>query len=367
MNRSKDVGLGCLLGVLFPVLILVALYSRCGASIRALLEQLWKDDRVVALHELPPPGARVSSVQRLDTNGDLFKEWVVTYQYDIAGWNFPVSCVIYDLEGKGARIIYPYPLLTPGGDYLGEGAVGFGMEDILQEPAGAAGRAELLVSDSRTLSVFRVKNTEPQLDPTCQVFPNPYQCEGFFRGNLSVSRSGDRVVVTERVGSERSQFASRRVYRPSDGSYFRPGTQTLLPAVEASIEFAYGKPAEILDTPYPEKLVLGFYQDLLTDAASGYLTEDAKKRFAVGQLDYGSPWPRSSVQRVLVQEISYVPGSEDVASAVSPVGQQPTAAQVVLKARFYGPSNQSELREIRCYLVRVGTQWKLQDAGSSGL
>ncbi len=368
MSRSRDTRLGCLLGILLLAIAAIFFIANSGTSILARLEGLWKDERVVAFDELAPKGAQVANVERKDTDSDGFLEWVVSYQYDVAGWNNPISCVIYDLVGTGAPIIYPYPLLAPDADYLGEHEVGFTIEDILQDPAGVAVPAELLVGDGKTtLSIYRVNKVDAKLDPTCQVFPNPYQCVGFFRGSLSVTRTNDQVVVKDRVGAERSQFASKRIYRPSDGSYFRPGTETLLPPVEASIEFAYGKPADLLETPYPEKIVLGFYQDLQTDAATGYLTEDAKKRFAVGQLDYGSPWPLSSLKRVLVQEISYVPGSEEVVSALSASGEPATAAQVLVKARFFGPSGQSELREIRCYLVRVDARWRLQDAGSSGL
>lgn len=352
MGRIPEFLRGLLLiGAIFGLVFAVAFMSRGCNPLRQLSGNLG-GRLVVDFRELPG-GDAVSAVLRLDTDSDGWEEWVVSYKYDVGTSNFPISCVVYDLVGDPPFTIRPYQLTTPNHDYLGENAVSVVVEDILPDPPGET-RPELIVADGRTLSIFRV---QPKA-------ANPYLCEGFFRGNLSVSRSGATVVVLDRAGSERSQFALRRVYAPTEGSYFLPGTGTLRPPVEASIEFAFGLPQDILDTPYPEKLVLAFYKQLKVEGADPkvYLTAQAQQRFAAGQLAYGSPWPLEQVSKVLVQEISYIPGPADMASATAPTAQ-PMTAEVQVKVLFVRPG-EARLREVRWYLIRQDNRWKMHEAVS---
>ena len=366
MSRSRDLTLGCVIGFALPVLIIMGLVTRGNEMARRLVDLLWKDTEVVDLRTMPPVGSTVSDVRKIDTDGDGDEEWFVSYQYDIVGARNPISCVIYDVEGAGSPIIYPYPLRTPAGDYLGEGTVLVTQEDILQSAFPSRTPDEIIVTDSRTLAVFAVRDVEPRSDGSCTEYPNPYVCTGFFKATLRVNRQGNGISVWDRAGNERSQFALRRMYKPSQGTYFYPDTATLLPPAEASIEFAFGMPTDILNTPYPEKLVLAYYQQLLAGDgdAQSYLTEYGQQLFAAGQLDYGSPWGLAETTRVLVQEISYAPTAANVASTVNE-GSGPSAAQVRVKALFYGPQGLARLREILWHVVREGTQWKLHEAVSS--
>jgi len=65
-----------------------------------------------------------------------------------------------------------------------------------------------------------------------------YANVGSFRGNYLVRRSGSTVTVIDRAGFERSQFTTEKSYRPLNGSYFKPGTQTLLDPVEVTLALA---------------------------------------------------------------------------------------------------------------------------------
>jgi hypothetical protein len=353
-----------ILGV-FVGLALAFLYARYVAP--WWQRRLPIEPTVVYLRELAPSGKVVSDIKRLDTDGDGWKEWVVFYSFDRVGMNSPSSGAIFDREGKELPIIYPYKLRTPDSDSLGVGKLAIGIGDILGNLEGEARpHAELIITDAlaSTLTIFRVREVAPTITANCENYPNPYQVEGLFKGNLKITRAANAVSVWDRAGSERSQFALRRTYRPSQGSYFQLGTTTLLPPAEASIEFAFGMPADILDTPYPEKLVLAFYNRLVGGDPKSYLSEQAKRRFGAGQLDYGTPWPLGQVQKALVQEISYVPGNEDVASAAS-AGTQPQTAEVQVKVLFIGPGNDARLLSTRWFLIRQENRWQMHDAASS--
>ena len=363
---------GIILGFLLPLLLIVIMQMRFKADYQKLKSKVCEDivATMVDFRLLAPAGSAALPISRLDTDGDGWKEWVVPYQYDIVGRTSPIFCVVYDPEGAGGRdlpVIYPHKLHTPDSDYLGEGKIVIGLADVLKDGETQA-RPELVISGIRdtvttTLAIFQVDTAQEAASRSGQSFANPYHCQGFFRGTLKITRAGFAVSVWDRAGSERSQFALRRVYWPSQGSYFQPGTTALLPPAEASIEFAYGIPDDILDTPYPEKLVLAFYMRLKGDV-DPYLTEQARKRLAAGQLDYGSPWPLEKLQKVLVQEISYVPDSGDIASASAPAGAPP-AAQVRARVLFLGPGGESILRSVQWHLIQQENRWKLHDVASS--
>lgn len=361
MGRLQEYVIIFVVFLIFLIVGVVLLLSK-GGEITQRLPERYQNQEVVDFRRLPGGRESVAAVQRLDTDSDGWQEWVVSYRYDIGAYNSPISCVIYDLEGTSPFVIYPYPLRAPNTDYLGEGRVTITVEDVLSEPLEQA-RPEVVVTDGRTLSIFRVSERSQAPSSAPIAFSNPYRCAGFFKANLKTERIGTEVSVWDRAGSERSQFALKRVYRPAEGSYFRSDSGTLLPPVEASIEFAYGMPQDILDTPYPEKLVLAFYKDLVGKDVKQYLSDHGLKLWAAGRLDYGSPWPKEKLQKVWVQEISYVPGPADVASAAAP-SPQPQAAQVRVKVLFQGPGGEQRLREIQWHLVMQGTQWKLQDAAA---
>jgi len=368
VKRAQDILFGIVLGILCLVAAFIIIQIRFAPLYSRLKAGFCANPELLDLRELAPQGTTVSTILRLDADLDGWEEWVVAYRYDLVGYRSPISVVIYDAEGVDRELpmIYPYKLSTPDSDYLGEGVVSIGMTDVLGNlPEESGIRPELVITDAQntTLSIYRVLDVSKVPNPPCVNLPNPYQVAGFFRATLRITRAGNAVVVYDRAGSERSQFALRRLYLPSNGSYFQPGTTTLLPPKEASIEFAYGMPADILETPYPEKLVLAFYNRLPGGDLAALLSTQAQQRLAGGQLDYGSPWPRAALQKALVQEISYVPGPSDSLSTFAQ-DAQPEAALVTAKVLFIGPDGQSQLRTIRWHLIKQGTQWKLHEASA---
>ncbi len=368
VKRAQDILFGMVFGVLCLVAALMIIQIRFKPLYSRLKASYCENPELLDLRELAPQGTTVSTILRLDADRDGLQEWIVAYRYDLVGYRSPISVVVYDAEGvdRELPVIYPYKLTTPDSDYLGEGAVQIGMVDVLNNlPEESGIRPELVITDvqNTTLSIYRVLDVNKVPNPPCVNLPNPYQVAGFFRATLRITRVGNAVTVYDRAGSERSQFALRRLYLPSSGSYFQPDTTVLLPPREASIEFAYGMPADILDTPYPEKLVLAFYNRLPGGDLASLLSAQAQQRLAGGQLDYGSPWPRATLQKALVQEISYVPGPSDTLSAFAQ-DTQPQAALVTTKVLFVGPDGQSQLRTIQWHLIKQGTQWKLHEASA---
>jgi hypothetical protein len=369
MTRARIFFIALLLSLILIAFLWLVLARRDELGLSNLLDRLGgENELVVDLADFPPQSTTVADIQRLDTDGDPLEEWIVTYYYDLAtaGTN-PVAGVIYDVVGEQFRIIYPFPLLTPAGDFLGEGSVAVSVADILGDPAGPS-RPEVIARSNRTLAVFRVEELDIDrvFDSDCECYRNPYRCEGFFKGTLRITREGNRVNVWDMGAVTRSQFALRRLYLPSGGSYFRPGTTDLYPPAEASVEFAYGIPANIEDTPYPEKLVLAFYERLVGGDVALFLTDVAGNRLAAGQLEYGSPWARSQLIQVLVQEISYLPDDELV-TAVVPKDETDPIAQVQVKVLFVGPGGERDLRQVTWLLVKRGSQWKLHDAAATDI
>ena len=363
MSRSRDLTLGCVVGFLLPILVIVGLVTRGNAAILGFVDRFWKNKEVIDLKAMPPVGSTVSEIKRIDADGDGDEEWFVSYQYDLVGARNPVSCVVYDVEGSTLPIVYPYLLRTPDGDYLGEDLVFVSQEDVLNDGIPSRQALEMIITDGKTMSIFAVRDVDPRPAGSWTEYPNPYECMGFFKATLGVSRVADAVSVRDRAGNERSQFALKRVYKPSQGSYFYPDTTTLLPPAEASIEFAFGMPTDVPNTPYPEKLVLAYYHQVLTGDVAPYLSEHGKQLLAAGRLDYGSPWSKAETARVLVQEISYVPAPDNVASTAAG-GSGSENAEVRVKARFFGPQGRTRMREIIWQVVKQGTQWKLNEAAS---
>jgi len=266
---------------------------------------------------------------RLDTDGDGEEEWLMFYRYDKAGGS-ALAAVIYDVRGL-PPVIYPYPLRQPDRDYLAESYnIKAAMKEAIKENLGD----ELVIQDgNRQVTIFRWVD---ELSPEEQPHEGPqqgYQCLGYFRGSEKAYVDPDTgwAVTLDRAAYERSQFVIRRAYKPKNGTYMEGNR--LLPPEEISIDFPGEQvPSDILETPYPEKIVLAFYktfyQNTYAEAQSHkYLTDEAVKRFKLG--DYtcpGAPIPH----RILVKSISYQPSLENQ-PVVSLAGFYEPGAEVSVK------------------------------------
>ncbi len=316
-------------------MILVYVFRYNPSRGRVLLARMLTGDRIIYLGDIVPGLADLNYIHRVDT--DLAdepqkEEWLVFYRYDSPGG--PFGAAIYDPDNCRPPAIQAFELVPVAYDYLGEsGAEFLGVANMIayQDPK-SRGRdwPEVVIAGSGSggyrsdLNIFRKVGVEPscterlrwQREHPGQPLPDEwrlrYENIGSFRstGWVEINLENGVVTVWDRAGFERSQFAVRRVYTPQQGSYFKPGTQTLLDPVEQELSFGTGRPAEVSQVYYPEKSVLAFYLDIVADPnrARPYLCsyrQDADK--SINPAEFGLTVPLKELQKVIVCEIRYEP------------------------------------------------------------
>jgi len=81
----------------------------------------------------------------------------------------------------------------------------------------------------------------------------------------------------------------------------------LWPPEETSVEFAFGVPQDVAQSPYPEKVVLAFYLALGQNnpLAQTYLSEASGLKDVVGSDSFGTAASGDQIQKVLVKRIIY--------------------------------------------------------------
>ncbi len=258
---------------------------------------------------------------RLDTNANGQKEWVILYNFDKkekAAFS-PVGGVVYHAERGRPAVIYPYPLKAPGWEFLGTGKSSIGLKEVLTGAAGPELVFKSVDSAGTTTRVVLFHWQDHVTDPTLPPVANAetgqwYDCIGKFDGAAGVRLERDRVTVWK-PAEDRSQLAIRRVYLPVQGSYMQE--QTLIEPGEVCLDFAYGQPQNVDKSPYPEKVLMAFYHNFITDQAYQYLTKDAQKamRNRAGNWANIAPWPRATVTGICVKELNYNPDAETVVEA----------------------------------------------------
>jgi hypothetical protein len=235
----------------------------------------------VSFEQAIPPDLRdnleVVFVDREDTDGDDFKEWVVFYQFDLQSGNSPIQAVIYDSDRGNPPVLFPYQLRAPDRDYLSEspGSLEFQVEQVVEQPNGPKGEnlKEILISDNRQLGIFRFEENSKEWDFPRDAPPR-YKAIGFFRGTGGVQLEPEtkRVTVIDRDKFERSQLAVRSIYalKPNTNSYWddiaplgaeQEANPVLAAPIISTIDFlsAAVPPENIYRTAFPEKIVLAFY------------------------------------------------------------------------------------------------------------
>jgi hypothetical protein len=299
------------------------------------------------------PDRAVVGVQRVDSDSDGKLEWLVFYRFDQVGKTGPVAALLYDVAAGAGQIpvVYPYKLRTPAETYLAQTQPEVAMMELLTESAETA-RKELVLSTDYDLAIFRVNGNainQPADDPAL------YQCVGFFRsdGGVFLNAETRQVTVTSRGGYERSQLVTRDYYMPHADGYFVAGTTALVPPTASTIDFPEGIPSAILDTPYPEKIVLAFYKTLgRTDAKPtilDYLTPQSANDLMQGRLRFGSPFRLDQIKRAEVKELSYFSTQDDS-----------QATMVMVKVVFTSVSDQdSAVIEVRWPVIRQENRWKM--------
>jgi len=173
------------------------------------------------------------------------------------------------------------------------------MEDVLSKPNNVP---EVVVRDRHAgetvrLSIFR---WNPNLKPD-----GKYESLGHFFGDR-ITVEKDRVTLDRRL-PDRARLAMRHIYTPreSNGSstyYVAEGF--LIPERRFEMIFYNGEPEHVMLSPYPEKIVLAFYNHYSNaQEASKYWTEEGWEREKNEGGGYGCIAPRAAVKDVRVTNL----------------------------------------------------------------
>ena len=200
----------------------------------------------------------VADVDRVDTDGDGFREWIVFYEFDIQGGQSPIQAFVYDNDRGNPPVIFPYALRPPDRDYLSETQASIRLLQVTDSE-----QDEILIESPTELNIFEFQQNSEAWDFPRDAPPR-YKPVGFFRGNggVSIDNSTLDVTVIDRNGFERSQLAIRSIYslNPATDSYLDSFDSTKLAAPSVStIDFFRTPPDDIFETTFPEKIVLAFY------------------------------------------------------------------------------------------------------------
>lgn len=340
--------------VIVTVIIAYFFYTRVMDRdfdpIRIWLARKLTDDKMILLNDIiPGMPDDLDQILRLDTDWveeTIPAEWFALYRYDIVREDSsrpqgPWGATIYDYDECRPPQILSWELVPNDHDYLGVDGLTATVENIIAYEDPVSSNRDLpevlMVGWTRgvptDLNIFRRTGVALNCDtveqwrdthPADPCFPNPLRYEniGSFRGNYLIWRDGSTVGVAERSPFERSEIVIVRVYRPDNGSYFLPGTKSLLPPVEYYLTLGPGIPDNVPQVYYPEKAVLSFYgllglDDDNLERAKGFLSTDAQAIFDIETdpfglyLAPGAPiQSRAELARVLVLEISYDPDVE---------------------------------------------------------
>jgi hypothetical protein len=305
-----------LLRRLSPLLwiMLSLIVASCGP-----VEALRSPDKKLDFTKILPETKRPQEVQLLDADGDGKDEWIVFYKFDLGegatGHKFsPIAAAVYNDDHGDPPVVFPYELHPPDRSYLGEQSCVAEVRDLITAQKGP----ELLVNSFAEedlvvdLSVFHwYDHDEDDLSKNPSEERQGYECLGFFRGSGGITFSGSKIIVKERTG-ERSQLSIKNVYEVKEGSYFQPGGRELWPPVETSIEFTFGVPEDVAQSPYPEKVALAFYLALGQNnpLAQTYLSEASGLKDVMGSDSFGTAASGGQIQKVLVKRIIYTPNKE---------------------------------------------------------
>lgn len=326
----------------------------------------------------------VISVLRSDTDGDNFEEWVVFYRYDLQTGYGPIRAAVYDTDRGNPPVIFPYPLRPPDRDYLSEAPdsrlIDFDLVDVTFDQNGPDREdlLELMITNGATLSIFRFEENSAPWDFPRDTPPR-YQSIGYFQGSGGVTFDADtkQVTVIDRDEYDRSQLALRSIYALQGDSYWAqvsdlgtdPASVALAAPIVSTVDFFEGPPTDILDTEYPEKIVLAFYAatcggeddslclhgDAQEWEVSTFLTEEALGEYQAGRPDYFGLPAFAGNQDISVSILRYYPQVELETSEPLVTGPQPQANRVDITFTEGGGSPQTASYEMKL----VAGQWKI--------
>lgn len=310
--------------------------------------------------KLMPPGWTFVSQTALDTDGGKQLQCVVLYRFDIMkdGRKItPVGGVVYRQDHGKPRWIYPHPLTLPDNFYLGQYKTTARVADVLTGSEGP----ELIIEDTDTdgiiiqTSIFSWRDTKKDqldTDPSSNPELMSYRPLGLLLGDSGVKVERDKVTILKQRAGTRSQLADRLVYVPREKkNYFKQGSNELVDVAEADIVTLVGAD-DPTSSPYPEKTVLAFYQNVKDDAKlDGLMTREALALLKGNQLPYGcQAVGRDQLDRVLVQSVDWSRGTA-------------TQPQVVVggKCRLRDGSSR-DMTPTAWQLERLEGKWRIKGA-----
>jgi len=298
-----------------------------------------------------PPGVELPEdwqyidTYRLDADYDNDLDWIVLYRFDLPANaesdGGPIAGVVYQQDGNSppAR----YDLKPPDGDYLCECEC----EATLSEALSMLPDRELVVEDRcdgeiTKASIFHWDSAAGRYLP---------------KGNFSGSRVQvmEGHVIIDRRLPDRAQLALRQVYRPRNGqTYYQPGDLGILVTSEQyEYTFYQAEPRDVTRSPYPEKVVLGFYHHYSDgEGVSNYFTETGWEQLAqctTGQC--GCTAAPSEVAHVRVIDMR----SKESTSADRAVFD----FDIVCELQNERPEGETT---VRWHLMQEDNGWKLHDA-----
>lgn len=341
-----------------------------------------------------PSSWNLVNIERLDTDGDAEREWVILYTFDTpSNAAFaPVRCAIYHIARRepSLPIIYPYHLQAPGWTYLGEGGdrTQVEMKDVIThyglDPRQVYSTTEEVIVQSKDgngqvtrASIFQWRDNvqDKRVDPREVVIqPNLnneqgqwYECVGLFEGSLRVDIQPDAVAVWDRL-NDRSQLARVNVYKPSGspGGYLLDNHELVAPTLSC-IDFAFGRPEALSESPYPEKIVIAFLQEFTEGPLFGsqYLTDQAKRDQQNDSFGYWRPFASDTALPTLcIKELSYDPDSEtqvQVQAIEERIGQ--VTANVETRIILSNDQNSTELKAV-WQMLKQDNIWKIHQLAS---
>jgi hypothetical protein len=363
-----------LLGLGLVVLLLLAITRFDPTPLLRQLAVAQTGNRVVDFFPTFPDRYKVQEVENVDTDGDGQKEWVVLYRFDLTDGRSPYAGAIYDSDRGDPPVIFPYRLVPPDRDYLSDSAISLQLNDLVKlgetKPVPEVFITGNAGGTNTDLTIFRyVPNSLPWEVPRDE--PRRYQVIGSFRGDGGVKydATSKTVTVLNRGGYDRAQLAVQNVYSLDEtrGTFMSAADPKELGAPASSqVVFAFGMPSDILDTPYPEKLVLGFYKALAQKQSSTikpeeFLTGQALIEYSRGNLLYfGFPDVSGDVTQVKVTQLSYSPQTEAFDASVTVLGTQPRFLTVSIGFESQvGASVAQTPRPIEWVTTLVNGKWKL--------
>ncbi|MEM7034454.1 MAG: hypothetical protein AAF629_33240 [Chloroflexota bacterium] len=373
---------------------------------------------------------RVCSVQRVNTDADPFDEWLVFYQSDPIRFNTsrqpcpdssPWFGAVYDMDRGEPPVVFPYRLTPPNRDSLGDAGTRYTLADVVanQPDILCPGDDEsILTAPINELFVYGQMDGYSQLNPeridnqltifkfqpNTQCYDNPtntppkprYKVVGAFTGSGGVTYDPTTKEVTVNNFNDlgRSQLTVRNTYAllgpQDDRSYMSTADPSQLAnPIQSTIDFAFGPPEDILNTEYPEQIVLAFYKSLDINKPSGEyewdpedflapegtrpeeqcvknpnVMSDALAQYKAGHFEYfftdqlNTDINADDIYDLSIIQLRYFPKLETTPNQGTLLGEEPICGRVDIQIAGGDPAKIPN-GLISYEMIYLGTQWKI--------